>query len=139
MGGGGGAAGEPLAGAAGTVSRIDRLTPIVPRFINARVSDSAMKTVARIAVARVNKLAVPRPLMKEPIPWDVPIPSPPPSLRWISTTPINAMVTNRWMIRRTVLNARFRISEAADLQGVIARDSNVRGRDSHFQTTNSGP
>ena len=64
-----------------------------------------MKTVARIAVARVSRLAVPRPDMKEPMPCAVPIPRPPPSLRWISTTPISASVTKRWMISRTVVNA----------------------------------
>ena len=31
-------------------------------------------------------------------------PQPAPSLRWISTTPISASVTNRWMISRTVVN-----------------------------------
>ena len=41
--------------------------------------------------------------MNEPMPWDVPTPSPPPSLRWISTTPINASVTNRWMTSSTVI------------------------------------
>ena len=82
---------------------------MVPRFIKARVSDSTMKMVARMPVARVSKLAVPRPLMNEPMPWVEPMPSPPPSLRWISTTPIRARVTNRWMIRRTVLNVRFRM------------------------------
>ncbi len=29
------------------------------------------------------------------------MPSPPPSLRWISTTPISAIVTNRWISSRT--------------------------------------
>ena len=63
-------------------------------------------TVARIAVVRVSRLAVPRPVMKPPMPCEVPMPRPPPSLRWISTTPISARVTNRWMISRTVVMAR---------------------------------
>lgn len=96
-----GAAGNVDVGEPGTSSS-DRLVPIVPRFNNASDNDNAIKAVARIAVARVNKLAVPRPVMNEPIPCDVPIPRPPPSLRWISTTPIRAKVTNRWMIKRTV-------------------------------------
>ena len=83
---------------------MERLVPIVPRFISASVSDNAMNAVAKTAVARVSRLAVPRPLMNEPMPWEVPMPSPPPSLRWISTTPISARVTNRWIIRRTVAN-----------------------------------
>ena len=61
-----------------------------------------MKMVARMAVARVSRLAVPRPVMNPPMPWDEPIPNPPPSLRWISTTPISASVTNRWMMSRTL-------------------------------------
>jgi hypothetical protein len=61
----------------------------------ASVIDSAMKIAARMAVVRVSKLAVPRPLMNEPMPWEVPMPSPPPSLRWISTTPISRTVTNK--------------------------------------------
>jgi hypothetical protein len=109
----GGAAGRLVAGEPG-VSSSDRVVPIVPRFIRASVSDNAMNAVARIAVARVSRLAVPRPLMNEPIPWEVPMPNPPPSLRWISTTPIRARVTNRWMIRRTVANGRFRIGGAAE-------------------------
>ena len=96
------------------MSRSDRLVLIVPRFSRARVSDNAMKAVARIAVARVNRLAVPRPLMKEPMPWEVPIPRPPPSLRWISTTPISARVTNRWIIRRTLFKEGFRMVTRAD-------------------------
>jgi hypothetical protein len=110
-GAGGGAAGNVEAGD-GPVSRMDRLVPIVPRFSRARLSDKAIKAVARIAVARVNKLAVPRPLMNEPMPWEVPMPRPPPSLRWISTTPISARVTNKWMISRTVLKMRFRMRAA---------------------------
>ena len=59
-----------------------------------------MKMAARMAVARVSRLAVPRPPMNEPMPCEEPMPSPPPSLRWISTTPISASVTNRWMISK---------------------------------------
>ena len=90
---------RPLPGGAGPeaggVSRSDRPAPMVPWFISASVSDRAMKMVAKMAVVRVSRLAVPRPDMKAPMPWELPIPSPPPSLRWISTTPINASVTNR--------------------------------------------
>ncbi len=67
--------------------------------------DKAKKITARTAVVRVSRFAVPRPLMNEPMPCDVPMPRPPPSLRWISTTPISRRVTNRWTINRTVLNA----------------------------------
>ena len=95
--------GEPvvLAGA----SRIDRVGAEVPRFSSASVSDNPMKITARTAVIRVSKLAVPRPDMNEPMPWELPMPRPPPSLRWISTTPIRLRVTNRWMISSTVFNA----------------------------------
>ena len=54
-----------------------------------------------MAVVRVSKLAVPRPLMKAPMPCEDPMPRPPPSLRWISTTPIMASVTNRCSTRST--------------------------------------
>ena len=40
------------------------------------------------------------------------MPRPPPSLRWISTTPIKARVTNRWMIRRTAAKVRFRMRDS---------------------------
>ena len=79
----------------GGKSRIDRLTPVVPRFSSASARDNDMNKAAKIAVVRVNRLAVPRPDMNEPMPWELPIPKPPPSLRWISTTPINASVTNK--------------------------------------------
>src|SRR5271163_4728520 len=35
--------------------------------------------------------------MKAPMPCELPIPRPPPSLRWISTTPISAIVTKTWI------------------------------------------
>ena len=89
---------------AGVVSKIDAPAPPVPRLSSASVSDRAMKMVARIAVVLVNRLAVPRPDMNAPIPCELPMPRPPPSLRWISTTPIRARVTNKWMINRTVFN-----------------------------------
>src|SRR3954463_5108634 len=101
--GGGGAGGE---GGAGGSSSDRPGVADVPRSSSARVSDSNMKITARIAVVRVSRLAVPRPDMNEPMPCELPIPRPPPSLRWIRTTPISARVTNRWMISRTVLNAR---------------------------------
>ena len=63
------------------VSRIDRVGPEPPRLSSARVSDSPMNITARIAVVRVSRLAVPRPDIKEPMPWELPMPSPPPSLR----------------------------------------------------------
>ena len=101
--GGGGVGVEAGAGA----SRIDRPGAAeVPRSISASVSDKPMKITASTAVVRVSRLAVPRPDMNDPIPWELPMPRPPPSLRWISTTPIRAKVTNRWIISRTVLNAR---------------------------------
>ena len=90
-----------LAGGGGT-SRIERRT-VVPLFSSASTSDRPKNTAARMAVVRVSRLAVPRPLMNEPMPCEVPMPSPPPSLRWISTTPIRASVTNRWMISSTVV------------------------------------
>ena len=104
------------------VSRIDRVVPEVPRFSNAKVSERPMKITARIAVVRVSRLAVPRPDMNEPMPWELPMPSPPPSDRWISTTPISASVTKRWMISSTVLNARdFHTSFAARVGKFAAR------------------
>ncbi len=88
-------AGAELDAGAG-VSRIDRVVaPEVPRFSQPRSSASVRKIAARIAVVRVSRLAVPRPDMNEPMPCELPIPSPPPSLRWISTTPIRASATNR--------------------------------------------
>src|SRR4051794_12158637 len=66
----------------------------------------AKNAVPRIAVVRVSRLVVPRPLMNPPMPCDVPIPSPPPSERWISTTPISARVTKRCRTSRTVVIAR---------------------------------
>ena len=102
-------------------SRIERPgTAEVPRFSSARVSDSTMNSTARIAVVRVSRLAVPRPDMNEPMPWELPMPRPPPSLRWISTTPISARVTNKWMINRTVLNARNFQTGLAGLVGYRA-------------------
>ena len=99
--GGGGTAGAALD--AGVESSSDRCDTVLPRFINASVNDSSMKMAAKIAVVRVSRLAVPRPDMNEPMPWEVPMPNPPPSLRWIRTTPISARVTNRWTISNTVL------------------------------------
>jgi hypothetical protein len=121
---GGGGGGGTVVDAGAGVSRIDRVTePEVPRLSSARVSDSPMKITARIAVVRVSRLAVPRPDMNDPMPWELPMPSPPPSDRWISTTPIKAKVTNKWMISRTVLNARdFHRNRAAG-QGTAARAS----------------
>ena len=85
-----------------------------PPAMIARIRLVSMKAPARIAVVRVSRFAVPRPDMNEPIPWELPMPRPPPSLRWISTTPIRARVTNRWIISRTVLNARdFQAATAA--------------------------
>jgi hypothetical protein len=54
-----------------------------------------MNIVARIAVARVSRLAVPRPDMNAPMPCDDPMHSQPTSLRWIITTTISASETNR--------------------------------------------
>ena len=110
-GGGGGAAGA--LGAAGKVeagdgaSRMERGWP-GPRESQARVSDRTKKTTASPAVARVRRFAVPRPVMKAPMPWDEPMPNPPPSLRWSSTTPIRARVTKRWIMSRTVVMERAR-------------------------------
>ena len=102
-GGGGGAVVDAGAG----VSRIDRPGAAdVPRSSSANVNERAMNITASTAVVRVSKLAVPRPDMKEPIPCELPMPRPPPSLRCIKTTPIRARVTNKWIISRTVLNAR---------------------------------
>ena len=66
---------------AGAVSRIDRPDPAVPRFSNAKVNDKPMKITARIEVMRVSRLAVPRPDMNDPMPCELPMPNPPPSLR----------------------------------------------------------
>jgi hypothetical protein len=124
--GAGGGGGDDVEAGAGE-SRIDlAVEPEVPRFISARVSDSPMKITARIAVVRVSRLAVPRPDMKEPIPWELPIPSPPPSERWIRTTPIRAKVTNRWMISNTVLNARnFQTNQVWRISRSPARDDGL--------------
>jgi hypothetical protein len=116
--GAGGGVVEDDAGAG--VSRIDLVGPEVPRFIRARVNDRPMKITARIAVVRVSRLAVPRPDMNEPMPWELPIPSPPPSERWIRTTPIRARVTNKWMISSTVLNAWDFQWDLAAVQGSYA-------------------
>jgi len=99
----GSCAGVGAAGAvaAGGTSRIERCGP-VPRPRMASVSDRAKKAVPRMAVVRVSRLAVPRPDMKPPMPWEEPMPSPPPSERWRRTTPMRARVTKRWMMRRTV-------------------------------------
>ena len=107
MAGADGTTGTPSNGAVapGGVSSKDRPTPIVPRFSSASASESRKKMVPRIAVVRVSRFAVPRPDMNPPIPWDVPMPRPPPSLRWINTTPIRARVTNRWISSRTVVMA----------------------------------
>src|SRR4051812_5895315 len=94
VGAAGAGAGASEAAGAGAVSNTERPIPDVPRFISARVRDSAMKIAARMAVVRVSRLAVPRPDMNAPMPWELPMPRPPPSLRWIRTTPIRAMVTN---------------------------------------------
>ena len=74
-------------------------------ILNGRTSDSAMNNVASTAVPRVSRLAVPRPDMNDPMPWLWPMPRPPPSLRWISTMPISASVTSRWMVSRTSIIA----------------------------------
>src|SRR5215469_5312665 len=118
-----GAAGGAGAGVAGAgVSSSEPPTPVVPRFSRASVSDSAMNTVARMAVVRVSRLAVPRPDMNAPMPCELPIPRPPPSLRWISTTPISASVTNRWTISRTVVMRGYYPALAAP---AIARKSSA--------------
>ena len=82
---GGVAAGAGVEGAVveeAGVSRIDRPGAAdVPRSSSASVSDRTMKIAASIAVVRVSRLAVPRPDMNEPMPWELPTPSPPPSLR----------------------------------------------------------
>ena len=56
---------------AGGTSRIELLPPpltVVPRLSSASVSESPMNTVARIAVVRVSRFAVPRPDMNPPMP-----------------------------------------------------------------------
>ncbi|CAM4313815.1 hypothetical protein ROMU108268_21575 [Roseomonas mucosa] len=76
---------------------------LAPRLISASAMASTMKSVARTAVERVSRLAVPRPVMKAPIPWEEPMPRPPPSLRWSSTTPISARATKKCRTSRTVV------------------------------------
>jgi hypothetical protein len=56
--------------------------------IKASAKQVIMKSAPRIDVTLVRKLAVPRTLIKEPMPPDEPTPSPPPSERCSSTTPI---------------------------------------------------
>jgi hypothetical protein len=51
-----------------------------------------MKAAARIAVVRVRRLAVERPVMNPDMPPPPPIPRPPPSLFWTSTTPMSVIV-----------------------------------------------
>ncbi len=67
--------------AGGVIFKIELLAEEVPRLINASVNDKLKNKNAKIAVVRVSRFAVPRPDMKLPMPWDEPIPSPPPSLR----------------------------------------------------------
>ena len=58
------------AGAGSGASMIERPTPEVPRLSSASASDRAKNKVPRMAVVRVSKLAVPRPDMKLPMPWE---------------------------------------------------------------------
>ena len=60
-----------------------------------------MKIAARMTVVRVNAFAVPRPVIKPLTPPPVPRPNPPPSDRCSKMTPIIAMQTTIWMVRRT--------------------------------------
>ena len=87
----------------GFVSKIEDFSPDLLARI-AKVKLVSMKQAARTAVARVNKLAVPRILTKpEPLP-PPPIPRPPPSLFCSSTTTTKATAINKWITRSTVLN-----------------------------------
>jgi hypothetical protein len=63
------------------------------------------KTAARLAVALVSTLEVPRLVMNPPPP---PMPRPPPSERWRSTIPIMATTTMRWMTMMTVCIGEIR-------------------------------
>ncbi len=59
-----------------------------------------MKPVAKIEVARVSKLAVPRTVINPPRLDEPPPPiNPPPSdeVRWIKITPISAIAKSTWM------------------------------------------
>src|SRR4029453_14636825 len=71
------------------------------RFVPARIDSARLvkkNSPARIAVARVRTLAVPRLVMKPPV---EPMPRPPPSERCKSTTPIMANTNIRWITMMT--------------------------------------
>lgn len=67
--------------------------------------DVVIKIVARITVVRVSAFAAPRPVIKPPAPPPEPNPKPPPSERCKRMTPIIAIQTTIWMVRRTGNNA----------------------------------
>ena len=87
----------------GFASKIEVFSPDLLASI-AKVKLVSMKQAARIAVALVSKLAVPRMLTKlEPLPLP-PIPRPPPSLFCSRTTTTSETAINKWITRSTVLN-----------------------------------
>src|SRR5882672_11013136 len=99
-----GAAGSAGAlGVAGCVcSMIERGARWVPAMMASPML-VAKKAAARIAVVRVSRLWVERPVMKPDMPPPPLMPSPPPSLFWIRMTPIIAMARRRWMTRTMVV------------------------------------
>src|SRR5579859_994 len=114
-----GCAGAGAAGAAGAAGWVagalcagiwSRIEPPPECWCAARIASStlvAMKQPARIAVVRVSRFAVDRPVMKPdmPPPPPPPRPRPPPSLFWISTTPIRETAKSTWTTRTTIIMA----------------------------------
>ena len=81
-------------GTSGLFDRTDLAT-------SASAIDVEMKIAARMTVVRVRAFAAPRPVIKPLTPPPVPRPRPPPSERCRRMTPIIAMQTTIWMVRRT--------------------------------------
>lgn len=77
---------------------------VSPRLATrASAIDVEMKIAAKITVVRVSAFAAPRPVIRPPTPPPVPRPKPPPSERCKRMTPIMAMQTRMWMVRRTAI------------------------------------
>src|SRR5207248_735994 len=82
-------------------STIERGARLAPER-RARPTEVTKKQAARIAVVRVRRFAVERPVMKPDMP-PPPMPSPPPSLFCRRTTPTSATAMSRWTTRTTVI------------------------------------
>lgn len=90
-----GAIGAVCVGASGLCSRVRFAT-------SASAIDVTIKIVARMTVVRVIAFAAPRPVIRPPTPPPVPKPNPPPSERCRRITPIMAIQTRIWIVRRTI-------------------------------------